>query len=114
LLGFDAASLGLPCTVSVPNLNTDRPFRMSGDGIVLNVRRLMYQLLIWVAVSGDEARGMLALSHFKDLERLANALVDRVGRNSELDRDLLGGQMLVDKQQAIELAAAETRQLRFD
>jgi hypothetical protein len=114
LLGFDAASLGLPCTVSVPNLKTDRLIGMIRCGAALNVRRLMYQPLIWGAVGRDEARGVLALADFQDLKRLADALVDSMRRNPKLDRDLFRGQMLVDKQQTVELAGTKSRHLGFD
>ena len=89
MLGFDAASPSLPCTVSVPNLKTDRPVGMSGDGKVLNVRRLMYQPLIWGAVGRNEARSVLAPADFQDMERLADALVDRMWRNTKFDGDFL-------------------------
>ena len=89
MLGFDAEIPGLPCTVSVPNLKTDRPFRMSGSGVAYNVRRLMYQPLIWGVVGSDEAGGMLALPDAEDLKCLANSLVHGVGRNAEPDRNFL-------------------------
>jgi len=46
--------------------------------LALNVRRLMYQSLIWPAVLGNEARRLAAALDAQDMERAANALVDRV------------------------------------
>ena len=61
----------------------------------LNVRRLMYQSLIFAAVTGDDARGLAAALDAEDMERAADALVDGVRRNVELGRDFLRGQMVV-------------------
>ena len=44
----------------------------------LNVRRLMYQSLIWFAALGDDARRLRAPTDAERMQRLANALVDRV------------------------------------
>jgi hypothetical protein len=96
-----------PCAVSVPNLMTDRGFWVTGFAKSLNVRRLMYQSLIWAAVLGDEPRRLGAPFDAEDLERQADALIDRVGRNVEFARDFLGRQMLIDKSQAIELTGTE-------
>jgi len=60
----------------VPNLNTDRPSWLDGRGVELNIRRLMYQPLIWAAVLGDEASGLATALHAEDVQRAANALVD--------------------------------------
>jgi hypothetical protein len=69
----------------------------------------MYQTLIWAAVAGDEAGGMGPALHSEDLERAADALVDGMRGDFEFGGDFLGGQMLVDQQQAIELAGAQPR-----
>ena len=55
----------------------------------------------------DEARGLGAAFDAQDLQRLADALVDRVRRNLQLGRDFLGRKVLVDEAQAIELALAQ-------
>jgi len=81
----------------VPNLLTDRGFGVAGLVIAVNVRRLMYQTLMWAAVLRNDARGLSAPFHSEDLEGLADALIDRVRRNVELRRDFLGGEMLIDK-----------------
>jgi hypothetical protein len=83
---------------------TDRGFWVAGMGGGLNVRRLMYQSLIWTSVLRDDARGLGAPFDTKDSKGLANALVDRVRRDVELGRDFLGGQKLVDEAKAVELA----------
>lgn len=69
----------------------------------------MYQLLIWVAVLRDQARGMSPPGHAQCLQGLTNALVHRVRRDIELDRDFLRGQMLRDKAQAVELPLGQLR-----
>ncbi len=48
LLGIYPGGTGLPRTVSVPNLMTDRAVLMRRIGSVVDVRRLMYQALIWL------------------------------------------------------------------
>ena len=93
----------------MPNLNAGRGLWVTGFVKCLNVRRLMYQTLIWPAVLRDEAGGLGAPFDTKRVQRLADALVDRMGRNFELGRDLFRRQMLVDEPQAIELAVGETR-----
>jgi hypothetical protein len=67
----------------------------------------MYQTLIWPAVAGDDAGGLGAAFDAEDMERAADALVDRMRRDVELGRDFLGRQMLVDEPQTIELAGAQ-------
>ena len=108
LLGIETLTPGPPCTVSVPNLNADRPCLVAGGGPLLNVRRLMYQPLIWFVLPGDEASGLCPALHSKNLKRAANALIHRVRRNAELACDFLGRKMLVDKQQAVELPLRQT------
>ena len=44
----------------------------------LNVRRLMYQSLIWPPVLCDDARGLRAPGDAEDLQRLTDALVHGV------------------------------------
>ena len=78
LLGIETGDSGLPCTVSVPNLISDRPIGLAARLAGLNVRRLMYQTLIWSAVEGDEPCSMRAPLHAKDLQGSANALIDGV------------------------------------
>jgi hypothetical protein len=69
----------------------------------------MYQALIWLAVERDQPRRLGAPLDAKDLESLANSLVDGVRRNVQFGRDFLRRQMLVDELQAIELAARQPR-----
>jgi hypothetical protein len=97
-----------PCAISVPNLMTDRGPWVAGIDWTLNVRRLMYQSLIWAAVAGDDARRLAAPLDAEDLERLAYALIHRVRRNAELGGDVLGREMLIDQSQAIELAFGQS------
>ena len=84
---------------------TDRGFWVAGLGVADNVRRLMYQTLIWAFVASDDPRGMRAALDAEDRESLADSLIDGVRRNLELGRDLLGGQELVDELEAVELAS---------
>ncbi len=74
----------------MPNLKTDRPIGLAGVAIGLNVRRLMYQSLIWRPTLGDETRRLGSSFDAEDLEGLADALVDRVGRNAKLGGNLFG------------------------
>jgi hypothetical protein len=103
LLGNETSAARLPCAISVPNLMTDRGFWFGAIRAALNVRRLMYQSLIWLFVAGDSAGSLRTALDAEDLKGLADALVDSMRRNVELGRDFLGVQMLVDKKQAIEL-----------
>ncbi len=48
LLGFEALRPDPPCAISVPNLNTDRHIGLSLDRFGVDVRRLIYQVLIWL------------------------------------------------------------------
>jgi hypothetical protein len=43
------------------------------------------------------------------LQRLTDALVDRMWRNIELASDFLRGEMLIDEAKAIELTGSQTR-----
>ena len=91
----------------MPNLNTDRAAGVALAAAALNVRRLMYQSLIWFVNVRDHSRGMRPAFDAQDVQGSANTLVDSVRRDAELDRNLLRGQMLVDQEQAIELALAK-------
>jgi hypothetical protein len=91
----------------VPNLKTDRFLGMDWGETALNVRRLMYQSLIWCPHLGDQARRLAPALDSEDLECPADPLIDGMRGDSELDRNFLGGQVLVDKQQAIQLPLAE-------
>ena len=103
LLGNEPGAPGPPCAVSVPNLLANRLFGLVGWFPWLNVRRLMYQPLIWAAVLRHQTGGMDPAVDAKHLERAADALVDRVRRDVELGRYLFRGMMLVDQAQAVEL-----------
>jgi len=68
---------------------TDRGVWFGPASILLNVRRLMYQSLIWPSVARDDPRRLSTPFDAEDLECLANALVYGVRRNAELNRDFL-------------------------
>jgi hypothetical protein len=91
----------------VPNLKTDRVLGVALENAALNVRRLMYQSLIWAMHLGDQPGGLRAPVDTKNVQGAANPLVHGVRRNAKLDRDFLGGEMLVDEQQGIELASTK-------
>jgi hypothetical protein len=93
----------------VPNLITDRGFWVARFGLGGNVRRLMYQSLIWPGMQGDDPRRLRSALDSQDVQGLADALVDGVRGDPELRRNLLRAQMLVDEAQAIELPRRETR-----
>jgi hypothetical protein len=59
----------------VPNLIANRGVRVTWFRIGGNVRRLMYQSLIWWSVLVDQARRLAAAVNTKDLKRLPDALV---------------------------------------
>jgi hypothetical protein len=67
----------------------------------------MYQSLIWSAVLRDNPRRLCPAGDAEDREGLADSLVDRVRRDSELGGDFLGIQMLVDEAEAVELALGQ-------
>lgn len=69
----------------------------------------MYQSLIWVMHLRDHACGLGAALDAKDMERAADALVDRMRGNAEFNGDLLRGKMLVDEQKGIQLSGAQPR-----
>ncbi|HSQ98899.1 MAG TPA: hypothetical protein VLM36_03185 [Sphingomicrobium sp.] len=91
---------------------TDRGFWLGLGTARLNVRRLMYQSLILPAVLRNDACRLRASFHPEDLERLPDTLVDRVRRYSELRRDLLRIEMLVNEAQAIELRGGQPSDAR--
>jgi hypothetical protein len=91
----------------VPNLITDRGLWVIGFELGGNVRRLMYQSLIWPAVLGYDAGRLSAALDPKNSKSLADSLVDRVRRNVQLGRDLFRTEVLVDEAQTIELAGSE-------
>ncbi|MDQ3245681.1 MAG: hypothetical protein M3Q52_02070 [Pseudomonadota bacterium] len=89
LLGFEDRTPGLPRTISVPNLNADRPVGLARRFPGLNVRRLMYQTLIWTVELSNEPSGLGAPLNAERVQGAANALIDGVRRDPELDRDFL-------------------------
>jgi hypothetical protein len=87
---------------------TDRAFWVAARAIALNVRRLMYQSLIWLGMLSDDPRCLCAALDPEDRQRLANPLVDGMWRDAELDGDLLGAEVLVDQPQTIQLPGGKT------
>jgi hypothetical protein len=67
----------------------------------------MYQSLIWSAVPSDETRRLGAPFNAKDLQRLADALINRMRRDVELGSNFFGREVLVDETQAIELPGSK-------
>jgi hypothetical protein len=93
----------------VPNLLPDRGVWVAAGNAAVDVRRLMYQSLIWISVMRDDSSGVLAPAYAKDVQRLADALIDGVRRDLELGGDFLGRQMLIDEPEAVELPRAQAR-----
>src|SRR5690242_19079615 len=89
LLGKETCSSGPPCAVGVPNLIADRSVWLGRLGLGGNVRRLMYQSLIWSGILSDDPRCMLAGVDAEGGERLPDPLVDGVRRHPELGRNFL-------------------------
>jgi hypothetical protein len=83
----------------VPNLMTDRRIGFAGNWCRVDVRRLMYQTLIWgeQARRRGDARGLRPALDAEVVEGLADSLVDGVRGNAELDRDLFRRQVLIDE-----------------
>jgi hypothetical protein len=69
---------------------TDRGSGVASVAAALNVRRLMYQSLIWPRVLGHYPSRLGAAFDPEDLKRLADALIDGVRRDPELNRNFLG------------------------
>ena len=86
---------------------TDRVPWVARINLALNVRRLMYQTLIWLVVLRHEASGLSSPFNAEDVDRLSNALIDGVRRDIEFARDLLGRQMPVDETQAVQLTRGQ-------
>ncbi|MEO7751346.1 MAG: hypothetical protein ABIS09_08505, partial [Sphingomicrobium sp.] len=97
----------------MPNLKTDRGLWVAGTGGPLNMRRLMYQLLIWPGVLVNDARRLRAAFDAEHVKRLADTLVDGMRRNSKLGRNLLGQEVLVDEPKAIELSRRQPFESRL-
>jgi hypothetical protein len=97
----------------VPNLITGRVGLLVACLAALNVRRLMYQSLIWRTVTSDEPCRVLASIHSQDLKGLPNPLIDRVMRNPELCGDFLGIEMLVNEMKTVELSPAQALDSRL-
>jgi hypothetical protein len=90
---------------------TDRGSWLEANPVGLNIRRLMYQTLMWARVEAESARrvardhagGLSAPLDAEDVQGAANALVDGMRGNVELGGDFLGRKMLLNQAQAIEL-----------
>lgn len=71
----------------------------------------MYQTLICGIVErnsrGNQSRRLAATFHAKLFQRDADALIDGVGADPQLGRDFLAVVMLVNQQQAFDLAIAQ-------
>jgi len=91
----------------------DRAFGLAAGVRRVDVRRLMYQSLIWRAllrqVPGDDSRRLLSPLDSKRVQCLADALIDRVRGDFELGCDLFRGHVLIDQAQAVDLALAQAR-----
>ena len=74
----------------MPNLITDRGFWVAGLRLDGNVRRLMYQSLIWAALLRDDASCLGAAFNAKDSKRLADALIHGVWRDMKLGSNFFG------------------------
>lgn len=61
-----------------------------------------------------EAGRLGAPLHLEDLKSLANALIDGVRGNAELDGNFFRTQMLVDEAQTVELARRQARDALCD
>ena len=76
------------------------------------MRRLMYQSLIRAAVLSNDPSRLCTPFDAERLQGLTYALIDRMRRDVELDRNFLRRKMLIDKAQAIELPRGQARNAR--
>ena len=87
---------------------TDRPQFVAGGRGRVDVRRLMYQALIWGAFVSrgrrHDPRRFTASLDAQRMNGLTNPLVDSVRRNAKAERDFLRRQMLVDQGEALALS----------
>ena len=113
LLGIETGATSLPCTVSVPNLKTDRPILMAGSAGRRQCAAIDVSIADMVVPVPRGLRRIRAASPRRSTPRFCSAPRMRwstvCGRNAEPDRDFLRRQMLVDERQAIELALAQPR-----
>jgi hypothetical protein len=72
----------------------------------------MYQSLIWSFVLRNDPGRLCAPLYPENRKRLADPLVDGVGRNLELGGDFFRGEKLVDEPQTIQLTGAQSRNTR--
>jgi hypothetical protein len=87
---------------------TDRGFWVGSASSRLNVRRLMYQSLIWSRILTNDPRRLRTAFNLEDSQGLADPLIDGVGGNAELGSNFLGAEMLVDEAETIELAGSQS------
>src|SRR4051812_37308601 len=88
---------------------TDRGLWLAGLLLAGNVRRLMYQTLIWAAVLRHDARGLGAAFDAEDLKGLADALIGGMRREQQFARELLRRKMLIGEARAVEVAGRQGR-----
>jgi hypothetical protein len=91
----------------VPNLKTDRIGWVARGRFALNVRRLMYQSLIWAVHPSYQSRSLRTSLDAQDVERTSDSLVNRMRGNPEFNGDFLGRKMLIDQKQRVELSLAQ-------
>lgn len=82
---------------------TGRGLGVTGLILRVNVRRLMYQTLIWLAVLRDDPHSLRTAFDAQNVKHLPEPLIHSVRRNVELCRDFLRIEMLIDQSKAIEL-----------
>ncbi len=69
----------LPCAASVPNLIAARAALLAETRCRLNVRRLMYQPLIFAGVLRHQARGLASPLDTEDVQGAADPLIHCMG-----------------------------------
>lgn len=67
----------------------------------------MYQTLIWFGVTRHDACGLCTAFDSEHLQGEPNALIDGMGRDIELGRNLFRRKVLVDEQKTVELPTRE-------
>jgi hypothetical protein len=101
----------------VPNLSADRAVFLSELSRRVDVRRLMYQTLIYGVIGRNliryHSRGIASPLYTELVQGAANALIDRMGADPQFGRDFLAAVMAINQQQALDLAFSKPSHRRI-
>jgi len=95
----------------VPNLSADRAVFLSEPGSRVDVRRLMYQTLIYGVIHGelirDHARSIAPPLNVELFQCATDPLIDRVRADAQFGCDFLAAIVAINQQQTLDLALSE-------